>query len=68
MEIFFVRHSREFVITEFHCMHSDMVITNSSGPSKLLRYNQGFVITGLICVVKWPFGTKHFFVITECSS
>ena len=46
-------------------VQSNSVITNSSGPTKLVRYNRVFVITGLFYVAKWPFGPQNLFVITE---
>ena len=56
----------EFILASCHIskmlpirtLSHNLVITNSSGLAELVRYNQGFIITGWIYVINESFGTK----------
>ena len=37
------------------------------GTGQICSLQPGFVIVGLIYVVKWSFGTEFLFIITKCS-
>jgi hypothetical protein len=55
------------MLTHFLKIQSNSVLTNSSGPTKFVRYYRlpGFVISGLICVLNGFLGLEILFAITE---